>query len=405
MSLAPVTPILPRSFGPYVLFDLIGKGGMAEIYLARQKMQLGGARLCVVKQILPELAGDPKFSETLVHEAKLAAHLSHANVVQVFDLGRADGRLFISMEYVEGFDVNGLLRRCSRDKVPLPFELAVHVVRETLRGLDYAHRCAGSGDLDEPLGIVHRDVSPSNILLSFAGEVKLCDFGIAHANELIAVGSAAHEIEQALRGKAGYMSPEHARGEAVDARADVFAAGIVLWELIAGRRMYGSDESRSLLELARRGVAPELSTSDLPEGDALRAIVFTALAPDRDERYVSAAAMLRDLEGYASRARLTTSALELGDWLATTFGVEVVARRRARERAIMALERGAPLVAEPIAPQPEVRTAHTAAVSAHAPAPHLPGEASKATRRARAIAVLAVAVVMLAGVLFAVAFR
>ena len=170
--------------------------------------------------------------------------------------------------------------------------------------------------------------------------------------------------------------------------------------------MYSSDESRSLLELARRGVAPELSTSDLPEGDALRAIVFTALASNRDERYVSAAAMLRDLEGYASRARLTTSALELGDWLATTFGVEVVARRRARERAIMALERGAPLVAEPIAPQPEAQTAHTAAaVSAPAPAPHVPGDGPKATRRARAIAVLAVAVVMLAGVLFAVAFR
>src|SRR3984885_14059922 len=123
MSAAPTaapTP-LPRTFGRYALFDFIGKGGMAEIYLARQKTDLGASRLCVVKQILPGLAGDPKFSDMLVHEAKLAARLSHANVVQVFDLGRADDRLFIAMEYVEGFDLNDLLRRCARSKVPLPW--------------------------------------------------------------------------------------------------------------------------------------------------------------------------------------------------------------------------------------------------------------------------------------------
>src|SRR6202046_1534542 len=121
VSAAP-TP-LPRTFGRYALFDFIGKGGMAEIYLARQKTELGATRRCVGKQLLPGLAGDPKFSEMLVHEAKLAARLSHANVVQVFDLGRADERLFIAMEYIEGFDLNDLLRRCSRGKIALPFEL------------------------------------------------------------------------------------------------------------------------------------------------------------------------------------------------------------------------------------------------------------------------------------------
>src|SRR6516164_8885290 len=149
--------VLPRTFGRYALFDFIGKGGMAEIYLARQKTELGPTRRCVVKQILPELTNDPAFSDMLVHEAKLAARLSHTNVVQVFDLGREDGRLFIAMEYVEGFDLNDLLRRCSRAKVPLPFELAVHVVREALKGLDYAHRRAD--DDGRPLGIVHRRVA------------------------------------------------------------------------------------------------------------------------------------------------------------------------------------------------------------------------------------------------------
>jgi len=389
MSPAAQSLVLPRAFGRYALFDLIGRGGMAEIYLARQKIELGGARLCVVKQILPALAGDSRFSEMLVHEAKLAARLNHGNVVQVFDLGREEGRLFIAMEYVEGFDMSGLLSRCSRARVPLPFELAFHVVREALRGLDYAHR--RTDDDRAPLGIVHRDVSPSNLLLSFDGEVKVCDFGIAHANDAVAAGSAEHEIDQALRGKAGYMSPEHARGEAVDARADVFAAGIVLWELLAGRRMYkAGDGVASPLEQARRANVPVLPHLGLPAEEELRAVLAKALSVDRDSRYPSAPAMLRDLDDYVARAKLRASALQLGEWLATTFGAEIISRRRARERAMSALERGVPLVAEPIAPIQ--------------PAPPSP-EAKIAKRRSPALVVVAAVVVALAGFLLALAMR
>lgn len=353
--------LLPRSFGRYALFDFIGKGGMAEIYLARQKTELGPARRCVVKQILPQFASDPAFSEMLVHEAKLAARLSHANVVQVFDLGREGERLFIAMEYVEGFDLNDLLRRCSEAKVPLPFELGVHVVCESLKGLDYAHR--RTDDDSKPLGLVHRDVSPSNLLVSFEGEVKVCDFGIARANDVIGApnpGSAAHELGEALKGKAGYMSPEHARGESIDARADVFAAGIVLWELAAGRRMYRTGEGReSLLEQARRANVPELPPNGLPAEDKLRRIVAKALAAQPHARYPSAAAMQRDLDQYAVSAKLMTSPLELGDWLKRTFGEEILGRRRARERATEALERGAPLVLQAIpTPPPEMPIVH-----------------------------------------------
>ncbi len=350
---AAVNVLLPRLFGRYALFDFIGKGGMAEIYLARQKTELGPARRCVVKQILPELARDPAFSDMLVHEAKLAARLSHANVVQVFDLGREGERLFIAMEYVEGFDLNDLLRRCSRAKVPLPFELGVHVVCEALKGLDYAHR--RTDDEGRPLGIVHRDVSPSNLLVSFEGEIKVCDFGIARANDLLgaAGGSSAHELGEALKGKAGYMSPEHARGETIDARADVFAAGIVLWELAAGRRMYKTSEGGfGLLDLARRANIPELPRNGLPGEEKLRSVIAKALAPKRDARYASAAAMQRDLDAYAASAKLMTSPLALGEWLKKTFGEEILERRRARERATEALEKGAPLVLEPIAPPP-----------------------------------------------------
>ncbi len=396
---------LPRSFGRYSLFDFIGKGGMAEIFLARQRTDLGATRLCVVKQILPGLAGDPTFSELLVHEAKLAARLSHGNVVQVFDLGREGDRLFIAMEYVEGFDFNDLLRRCSQAKVRFPFELGVHVVREALRGLGYAHRRVD--DEGKLLGIVHRDVSPSNLLVSFEGEVKVCDFGIARATETVpARGATAHELDEAVRGKAGYMSPEHARGEAIDARADVFAAGIVLWEVAAGRRMYRTGEGRgSLIEQARAANVPELPTQGVPDPERLRAVVGRALAVDRDARYPSAAAMLRDLESYAAGARLMTSPLQLGDWLASTFGADIVERRRARERAVAALEQ-APAESASVSVVEVVASA--AAIERVPPLARVPPTAhAPAARKGRPamLAVLAILVVAMALAIVAFAMR
>jgi len=351
---------LPRKFGRYTLFDFVGRGGMAEIYLGRSTTELGAARLSIVKLILPEYAALPKFAEMLTFEAKLAAQLSHANVVQVFDLGRENDQLFIAMDYVEGFDLNALLRRCSQQKIPLPIEFGLFIVACALRGLDYAHR--RTDETGSPLGIVHRDVSPSNLLVSFEGEVKLCDFGIAHANDAMSNLAASGEIavyrqseenlSEALQGKAGYMSPEHARGEAIDARADVFAAGIVLWELLAGRRMYKIGDGSggtSLLEVARNAVIPAFPAHGLPQEEKLLAIVHKALAKDKAERYASAAAMLRDLEGYAIDTRQMASPLKLGEWMGEHFGVEVIARRRARERAAAAIAKGPLLVMTRIA--------------------------------------------------------
>jgi serine/threonine-protein kinase len=401
MSAASPSLVLPRAFGRYVLFDFIGRGGTAEAYLARQKTELGPSRRCVVKQIVPELASDPTFSEMLVHEAKLAARLNHANVVQVFDLGREDERLFIAMEYVEGFDLNELLRRCSHAKVPLPFELGIHVVSEALKGLNYAHR--RTDEVGRPLGIVHRDVSPSNLLISFEGEVKVCDFGIAHANDTLGGRATAHELGEALKGKAGYMSPEHARMQPIDARADVFAAGIILWELAAGRRLYRVAEGgQSLLEQARRAEVPELPPTTLPAHGDLRRVLARALAPDRDARYLSASMMQRELEEYAIRAKLMTSPLQLGEWLSKTFGEDIVAQRRSRERAAEALEKGAPLVLETVtaasatAPGSERREPKEPAVAPPPPKP----------RSAAAVAMVAVMVVVtLAAAIAAIAAR
>ena len=323
----PPSEPLPRRFGRYVLFDQIGEGGMARIYLGRQSTALGGERLVVVKQILPILASSQEFSNLLIEEAKLAAGLAHGNVVQVLDLGREGDVLYIAMEYVEGFDLSDLLKRCSRTKTPLPVEFSLLIIIETLRALDFAHR---KKDADgRPLNIVHRDVSPSNVLVSFDGEVKLCDFGIARA-----MGVGAELPSEAIQGKAGYMSPEAAAGGNLDARSDVFAAGVILWELLAGRRLYRGDGGRPpSLEQARRAEIPTLPARGLPNEARLYGIVSRALARNPDERWPSARELSRELEDYAGESALLASPLRVGEWLMQTFGAEIVERRRSRERA------------------------------------------------------------------------
>jgi serine/threonine protein kinase len=327
-GLSPEPAALPRTFGRYTLFEQIGKGGMAQIYLARAETELGATRLAVVKQILPAFADDPRFAEMLIHEAKLAARLGHRRIVQVFDLGKENDDLYIAMEYVEGFDLNSLLRQCTEQKVALPATHALGIVADVLEGLDYAHRRLDENE--NPLGIVHRDVSPSNVLISYEGEVKLCDFGIAHANDVVKEESAS----EALKGKAGYMSPEHARGEPLDARADVFAAGIILWELLAGRRLYKPKSEIPLVTQAQTADIPTLPDKGVPNHDALEKIVRRALAKDREERYPSAGAMLRDLESYLADSGMLASRLKLGEWIATSFGTELVEKRRASERRL-----------------------------------------------------------------------
>ncbi len=333
--------LLPHRLGRYELFDHIGRGGMADIYRARMDTELGGSRQVVIKEVLPELADNARFAELLVDEAKLAARLAHQNIVQVEDLGRHDGVLYIAMEYVEGLDLRELLRRCAKRKIALPVDLSLRIVADVLRSLDFAHR-AKIGGQGAPRGIVHRDVSPSNVLLSFDGEVKLCDFGIARAAD------APHCPEAAVEGKAGYMSPEHARGELVDTRSDIFAAGILLWEMLAGRRLYRESDGCSLLEVARRAEVPPLPTRDLPCEEELHALVARSLEVDAARRWPTAGAMLEALEEWLHRSGYFASHLKLGAFLAGHFGAEITAARRARERAVEALRRGPPAIIVPI---------------------------------------------------------
>jgi serine/threonine-protein kinase len=331
-----------------MLLDHIGQGGMADIYLAKLESGLGASRLVVVKEVLASLAHSARFAELLVDEAKLSARMSHANVVKVEDLGREDGALFIAMEYVEGFDLRELLRHAAEQKVPLPIEFSLLVVTEALRALDYAHRFKSEG---RACPIIHRDVSPSNILVSFDGEVKLCDFGIARAHDVAKTAEGRRRgdpLPAAVEGKAGYMSPEQARGDAIDPRADVFAIGIVLWELLAGRRLYRAHGDERLIEVARRAEIPPLPERDLPNEETLHGIVLRALQRHRDDRYPSAAAMLRDLEAYALSAQMVASPIRFGEWLVEHFGKDIVSARRGRERALRAFERGPLVRIEPI---------------------------------------------------------
>lgn len=320
---------LPQRFGEFLLFDKIGQGGMAEIFLAKSLGTLGQQRLTVIKRVLPLLSADPQFAEMLIEEAKLCASLSHKNVVQVTDLGRVEDQLYIAMEYVEGFDLNALLRRCTRAKVPLPAEFVFLILEETLRALDYAHRA--TGPQGRPLQVIHRDVSPTNVLISCEGEVKLCDFGIARA-----VTREGALPPGALKGKFAYMSPEQASASHVDQRSDLFAAGILLWEMIAGHRLYKGDANQ-VLEQARVGEVPPLPDRGLPLYEHLALIVQRSLDPDPTDRFQTAREMLDVLGDYVQEAELFASQIRFSRFLTENFGEDLQCRRRERERASTAM--------------------------------------------------------------------
>ncbi|MCS6798759.1 MAG: protein kinase [Myxococcota bacterium] len=299
----------PVVFGKYQLLELLARGGMAEVYKAKSHGVEGFEKILVVKRILPELSRNPRFVEMFVAEAKLAVHLSHANIVQVFDLGLVDGRYFIAMEYVGGHDLATLLRLGRRANRPMPVELAVYVAGEVARALDYAHRRRDAEH--RPLHIVHRDVSPQNVLVSFEGEVKLTDFGIAKARTIVEDGAE----EGVVKGKYAYMSPEQAEGREVDARTDLFALGVCLYETLAGFNPFvaGSDYD-TLLRVRQGRVAP--LTEVAPHVPAeLADIVARAMHPDRDARIASAERLYQELVQFLYTAGRRIGAHELARYV------------------------------------------------------------------------------------------
>ncbi len=248
-----------RPLGPYIIEQRLALGGMAEVYIARKTGPHGFAKRVALKRILPQHAGDPDFVAMFIDEARLAARLEHPNIVQVFDFGEHRGELFLAMELVVGSNINRLLRALTSRKQVLPLDLALHVVSQTAHALAYAHRLkAQDGAL---LGVVHRDVSPANILLTHTGHVKLGDFGIARVSD-----RASRTDDGQVRGKLGYMSPEQVTGRALDGRSDVFTLATVLTEMLIGEPLFGTGNDLDVLLRIRDGdLAPlEGTTRQIP---------------------------------------------------------------------------------------------------------------------------------------------
>lgn len=274
----------PQAFGRYYLVDKIAVGGMAEVFKAKSYSEAGFEKLLVIKRILDHLSDNDEFVEMFIDEAKLSVELQHANIVQIYDFGRFGDNYYIAMECVEGKDIKGILRKLAQLRKLMPRELALLIAHEMCKGLDHAHKKANHAG--EALHIVHRDISPSNIIVSYSGEVKVADFGIAKAES-----SAFDTKDGVLKGKYEYMSPEQASGQRIDHRSDLFATGIILHEMLTGRRLFKTDSDLKTLEKIKNAPVPppsELNPSVPPELDRL---VLKALARDPDERFADCRAL------------------------------------------------------------------------------------------------------------------
>src|SRR6185312_8718261 len=292
----------PHRFGQYTLTARLGRGGMADVYRARREGAAGFERTVVVKKILSSHNEDPQFVDMFINEAKIAARLTHPNIVQVYELGEENGEFFIVMEYVKGKDLLRLLRALAQSKPEnpaVPPLVAAYIARETARGLGHAHEHTDENGATKP--IVHRDVSPQNIMLSYDGQVKIVDFGIAKA-----LDSMKEETRTgALKGKFAYMAPEQIGGHSPGPQSDIFAAGVVLHEMLTGRRLFKGSSDYETLQKVQTMPVPPPSTVVQAVSPELDAIVQQALERDRQGRYSKASHMARDLDVFLQAHRFS----------------------------------------------------------------------------------------------------
>lgn len=322
----------PSRFGKYLLLDRISVGGMAEVFKARLFGVEGFARFVAIKRILPHLAEDERFVEMFIDEAKTSVLLNHANIAQVIELGREGQAHFIAMEYVAGRELLAIFKKGRRRKQPMPFEHVAYIGQQVAEGLDYAHRKRSADG--RQLGIVHRDISPQNVLVSYDGAVKLIDFGIAKARKPDYQKSQTSQKEagSALRGKFAYMSPELIEGKNVDARSDIFALGIVLWELLTGETLFHGDNEFVTMERVRQAVALPPSQRNPAVPPELDQIVLSALARDRHQRYQTAAELAEDISRFLHGHGHSSHRKRLAAWMRSEFAEEYEKERIAAAR-------------------------------------------------------------------------
>ena len=306
----------PTPFGKYTLLERINVGGMAEVFRAKAFGVEGFERLVAVKKILPNIAEDEEFIAMFIDEAKIAVQLQHANIAQIFDLGKVEDSFFIALEFVRGRDLRAMFDRVRQRGEVMPTPQACFIVMQVCEGLDYAHnKRDGQG---QELHLVHRDISPQNVLVGFEGEIKLIDFGIAKA-----AGKASKTQAGILKGKFGYMSPEQVRGLPIDRRSDIFSVGIVLYELLTGERLFMGESDFSTLEKVRNVEILPPSSYNKPIPEELERIALKALAKDPEDRYQNAIDLHDDLQAFLYTKGELYSRKDLAAWMKKMFPAEI----------------------------------------------------------------------------------
>jgi len=314
----------PEPFGKYYLVDKIAVGGMAEIFKAKSFSHGGFEKLLVIKRILPHISENEDFVEMFVDEAKVSVALQHANIVQTYDFGKVHENWFIAMECVEGKDAKALLRKLAQRRRLLPIEFAVYIAHETVKGLDYAHRRQNLQGHE--LGIVHRDMSPSNVLISYEGEAKIADFGIAKATT-----NAYNTKDGVLKGKFEYMSPEQASGLDIDRRSDIFSCGIILYECLTGRRLFKHESDVKTLEAIKACDIDPPSVLNPAIPARLDDIVMRALSRRREERYQDSRELQNDLLEFLYPATPDLTRQSFSHFLKELFAEDIGQERRRLE--------------------------------------------------------------------------
>ncbi|MBN2493417.1 MAG: serine/threonine protein kinase [Deltaproteobacteria bacterium] len=323
----------PTQFGKYTLCERLAVGGMAEIFRAKMYGVDGFEKNLVVKQILPQYARNREFIQMFVDEAKITVSLSHGNIVPVYELGQYEGTYFIAMDWVDGRNLGEILDAGLDQDNHLSLPHALFIASELLAGLDYAHR--KTDDQGRLLHIVHRDVSPQNVLISYEGEVKIVDFGIARA------ATKVHETRSGIiKGKFGYMAPEQASGGEVDARSDVFAVGILLYEMLTLERLFAGDNDAVVLDRVKRADVPTPSRVNPKISPQLDAIVFKALAADPANRYQSADEMRRELSRFLYSMSEEASPKTLSAYMKALFAEDIARHRVERAQELSAPAHG-----------------------------------------------------------------
>ena len=295
-------------FGKYELLERVAVGGMAEVWRARTRGAGGFERVVAIKRLHRHLCDDQDLTAMLVEEARLVVQLQHINIAQTFDLGIVDGQYFMVMEYIDGLDMHGVLGRSAELGRGLPTPIILYAMIEMLSGLDYAHDRVGKDG--QPLGVVHRDISPQNVMFSYAGEIKLIDFGIAKMRDQVLETQAG-----IIKGKFFYMSPEQAHGQRLDRRSDIFSVGMVLYELLTGRPAYEEMPDVELLRAVRAGRFKPPSAWRPEIDPELERVVLKALHKDRNQRYQSASELQQELIAHMKRMHMDVSRLQASEFL------------------------------------------------------------------------------------------